>query len=542
MRFLTVLLVILVSFSHSYAQKSAGIDLINGEMYRTAKSFFKKQLNDPLQKSDACYYLGEVYRLTGKADSASYYYNLGLQTNPENGLCLAGKAGTTFSKNEAEAEALIKKASSAKDYKKNPATYVAIAKAYFANNKADNANTALAKARDLDKKYTDAYITEGDMLLTKLSGGDAANKYEMAIYFDSNCKPAYLKLAKLHLLAKNYEQATGALDKLKAIDANYGPAYKVLGELMYAQGQYAEAADAYTEYLKTNEATTNDRARHAAFLFFKKDYAKSVEEATNALKEDPDNIVMQRILAYNMYDAKDYANGLAKMESFMKNVDPSDIIEADYRYYARLLTKNDKDSLAIINFRKALEVDKSKVDTYKEIAQAYEKIKKYADAAKTYETYVGAIKSPMNTDYFMWGRDCYLAGEEINDAAIAKNPADSLIRKAYFVKTDSLFQIVATNAPESHQGYLWRARANAKLDPSSSLGLAKPFYEKVTEILEQPGKEKYKENLVEAYQYLGYYYYAKDDKENAKKFYGKILVLDPTNKTANDVLNSYKNK
>ncbi len=536
LRLLTVFLVSVVSVSHCFAQMNTGIDYINGGMYQTAKSFFKKQMNDPLLKADACYYMGEVYRLTANADSASFYYNSGLQTNPDNALCSVGKASLLFSKSEQEAEDLIKKA--LKSDKKNAALRVAVAKAYLANNKQDKAVSYLSDAHDLDKKNTAAYLLEGDIFLAKLNGGDAANKYEMAIYFDKDCKAAYVKLASLHFAAKNYDMAGSALDKLKAIDPNYAPALKVQGEIAFAQNQFEDAATAYAEYIKSPEATPADYTRYASILYFKKDYPTSIDIAKKALLSDPNNIVMQRILGYDLYETKDYTNGLSQMEGFMKNAKPEDFIALDYIYYARLLVQNGKDSLAIDYFRKALSMDNTKVELNKEIILAYEKMKKYEEAATEYEAYVKVIQTPLNSDLFSWGTDNYFAGGAIDSVMIAKDPQLAGKKKAFLTKADSLFHQLTIVLPDNYRGYFWQGRTNALMDPETTQGLAKPYYEKAAEILEKSGLLP--NYLIESYQYLGYYYYLKNDKDNTRKYFEKVLALDPNNANAKKVLDQYK--
>ena len=37
---------------------------------------------------------------------------------------------------------------------------------------------------------------------------------------------------------------------------------------------------------------------------------------------------------------------------------------------------------------------------------------------------------------------------------------------------------------------------------------------------------------------MGYYYYSKEDYSSAKYNYGKVVELDPSNKTANDALSA----
>ena len=73
-------------------------------------------------------------------------------------------------------------------------------------------------------------------------------------------------------------------------------------------------------------------------------------------------------------------------------------------------------------------------------------------------------------------------------------------------------------------GYFWRARVNAILDPNTELGLAKPYYEKVVEILEKTNTAERKKEMIEAYQYLGYYYYLKEDMTNSLIYFNKYRI------------------
>ena len=83
-----------------------------------------------------------------------------------------------------------------------------------------------------------------------------------------------------------------------------------------------------------------------------------------------------------------------------------------------------------------------------------------------------------------------------------------------------------------------RARINSTLDPETTEGMAKPFYEALATSLAANTNRDNTDNirLVEAYRYLGYYYLVKDDKENANIYWNKVLEIDPENETAKQAL------
>ena len=52
--------------------------------------------------------------------------------------------------------------------------------------------------------------------------------------------------------------------------------------------------------------------------------------------------------------------------------------------------------------------------------------------------------------------------------------------------------------------------------------------------------EKNRDGLIEAYQYLGYYFYLQKDNTKSKYYWEKLLMLDPNDKQAKDVLKVIK--
>lgn len=105
---------------------------------------------------------------------------------------------------------------------------------------------------------------------------------------------------------------------------------------------------------------------------------------------------------------------------------------------------------------------------------------------------------------------------------------------------DSVFALVAEQAPDSYLGDMWRARTHSAMDPETTEGLAKPYYEKVVDVLLAQNEPRYNSALIECYSYLGYYYLLKSDYATSKEYWNKILAIDPTNATANKALDGIK--
>ena len=67
-----------------------------------------------------------------------------------------------------------------------------------------------------------------------------------------------------------------------------------------------------------------------------------------------------------------------------------------------------------------------------------------------------------------------------------------------------------------------RARINSQLDPESTQGLAKPYYEEYAKLAEAENNPKL---LIEPYLYLGYYYIVKEDNAQIRGMINKVSHL-----------------
>jgi hypothetical protein len=105
-----------------------------------------------------------------------------------------------------------------------------------------------------------------------------------------------------------------------------------------------------------------------------------------------------------------------------------------------------------------------------------------------------------------------------------------------FGKADSAFTRVTELAPKFVQGFDWKARTQSMLDPDSKAGLAKVAFEQVV-VLGEPEIAKYTKELIQAYNYLGsYYFIVTKDFVNSKIWWEKLKALDPNDKKAIEAL------
>ena len=571
-----IILLLIPVFATLNAQNNIGIDYYNVKDYELAKKYFLQKLSETPEEAN--YYLGEIAFAEGDLEKAINYYSQGLQTSFDS-YSRIGLAKVDLKKGQ-KTEALSSLNSIQRRFPRDMNILIAIGYAYLDNQLNQNLQSHLRELQKIDKKNPKIYVLEGDLLKSEDKIGQAAAKYDMAIYFDANYALAYIKGAEV------YERSSPqvAIEKLRELierNPNYTLAYRYLGRIYTSNGYYSSAIDAFKTYFAAGNYTLDDIARYATALYFSKDYEEAYKMIKEGLAINPDHFVLNRLQMYviantlnseisNTFDSEaglDYA----KRFFSLKKDQTSEYIWLDYSMYALILKDLKMFDEALEQYKQVLLLDNTAVDVYKEMATIVAQKGQSDLAADYYKSYIEKGGDKIDVlDYFQLGRYYYSAANvrsttdtasllnrlqeshfvatisenELQKDSLIKNPS-LFITKAiqyYLNQTDKAFDMVIELVPEGYTGYLWKARTNSLMDPDSEIGLAKPHYEKTVEILSD--KEEVtpaiRNALIEAYSYLGYFYYLKEDKTNTLHYWGKVLELDPNNNNANAVLKSVK--
>ena len=469
----------------------------------------------PQQQAEAYYYLGEIYFLEQKKDSALYYY----QQAPDYVFNIIGQAKLNINESEKTLSDIASK------NKKDMAVQYAVIKAYLDNNLIEKASQKIAEAKKANPTSPYILTLEGNIFAKNKEYGKAVGAYEQAIYFDSKFKEPYVKIARIYANS-NMASAIDAMQRLLSADPTSFLPYRETGEIYYENNRFADAVKAYTKYMDNEKYVSSDYPKYASMLFFSGDFNKSMEITEKGLKEDPNNLVLNRLLMYNLYELKKHPEGLAHADNFMKK-ERKEFIALDHIYHARLLIENKQREEAIAQYQKALELDLAKISIYKEMAEVYELLEQYDKAIENYNKFIANAGNQVTVaDYFLLGQTYYSASTATTNAQ----------QKNEYARTaDSIFAYVAEKTPNSYLGNFWRARTNTMLDPETEQGLAKPYYEAAILLLNKDNARDVKP-LIECYRYLGYYYYLKNDVLTSKQYWNNILELDPKNETAINAL------
>lgn len=416
--------------------------------------------------------------------------------------------------------------------KKNLDLMVAVGEAYLEAKNFDEAEKYADKAGKVDRKDPQVFILRGDIALAREDVGTACGYYEQAILFDPQCYEAYLKYARAYKAASP-SQAIDKLKQLKQIAPDYKEADKALADVYYSNNRFGEAAEAYAAFINTPVATERDLSNYAFALFLNHDFEKSLDIALKGIEKNPKSAVFNRLAMYNYADLKRFPEAEQRAEVFFNELKDVTYSSLDYRYHGVLLTAQSRYDDAVASYKKAIELDSAATAIWKDVSEVYETAGKYQESIDAYQKYCEFLPSEEKTleNDFQVGRLYYGWGTSTDTVAVTPD-----IRMAALQKADSVFASVAGQAPDSYLGNMWRARTNSLMDPETTQGLAKPYYEKVVEMLLPKNDARYNTVLTECYSYLGYYFLLQSDYATSTDYWNKILAIDPNNAVAKRAL------
>lgn len=553
------------AFGQSLADAKKAID---AEQFQKAKSMLKNLVNTQSNKDENYFYLGWVYIKQDYPDSAKTVFQKGLNVNPNSALNHVGLGIVArMDKDKAGASAQFAQATSLAGKDSKP--YVYMAKGYLlpdANGKvapADataaldilNKGNAASASKGKDKNAVaqsndpELFITMGEADRILLKSNDAYTNLSTAQTLDPKSAAANVGLGVLWKYADNFEDAEKQFQAALAIDPNYGPAYREWAEtdLRWAQSnpskaseKVKEAAEQYKKYISLTDYSPESQMRYADFLINAGDFKTLQQVAGDIAKNANANLRAYRYELYAAVENKDYPAAVTAGNTWISKADPKRIIPRDYMYLGRAQIGSGQDSLGVQSLQKALQLDSSFSDVYLDIAKADFAKKKYKAAGDAYEAYAAKSRNAKLSDHFYAGFSYYFAFT-VEDAKGIKDPKAPRTDSALLVKADSAFSYVIqkTGANAPADAFLFRARIADlhETDRNNIKGLAKSNYEKFVQVAtaKSTQDDRTKNNLVEAYDYLGTYADLKEkDEAKATEYFGKARDLNPTDRQAVD--------
>jgi cytochrome c-type biogenesis protein CcmH/NrfG len=482
------------------------------ERYNEAKGMLRTA-----STPEANYEMGRLYQMRDLDDSAAIYFNKAAGATPF-GQVAAGRAALVKGQEDAAAASFDAAAKATKN--KDAKVLTMIAQAYGEADKLKNTDKALtyvnaAQTANKGKDEPALMVARGEVYLhNDNGGGEAMTSFDRATMANPNYAQAYYKKGELNVRSRNAQEAITNLEKAIQLEPKYAPAYKELAEMYFYAQQYDKALSTFEKFRQVAEPSTNTQAEYASFLYLTKKFPEALTEINGVLAKEPNNVTMNRLKAYTLYETGDYAGAATAMENYLRTAPAEKVIADDYAYQSRILGKNNKPQESLVAINKAIEMAPASKKADFEAEKT-----KIQLINKDYSGALGALKEKART----------------GDLADQYRLAAAYASAKQYPQADSVFGIINTAKADYVPAYIARAKVNAALDPDSKKGLAKPYYEKYVE-LGSADPAKYKAGLVESYDYLGAYYAQKNDKATAKANFEKAIAIDPTDAFAIDAL------
>ena len=412
-----------------------------------------------------------------------------------------------------------------KENKKNAIALAGLGRAYLDIKDTVNAKKYAKMAVDRGEKDAEGYILLGDIEALGNDGGAAATWYQQATLMDPQDPQGYIKYASVYR-KRSPELSVQMLEKLRAVDPSY-PVDAEAGHFFYGANKLDKAVEHYGK-VDLNQLKDNYLTEYATAELLLANSKKSLEVALFGVNKNPRSAAMNRITFYNYTDLKDYKNALKYADALFNKSDSAKISARDYQYYGYAFMGDSAYDQAIEQFKKALEMNAELNDVRKQLSDAYIAKKDFTNGLAFYDEYLSKVEKPSVPDLDGLAQLYMQQASSIDSMTTDKINA--------FKKADEVYGRIASESPSNKlYATLMRARINSQLDPESTQGFAKPYYEEYVQLAQTENADNPK-LLIEPYMYLGYYYIVKEDNATAKSYYEKILAIDPQNATATQAL------
>jgi len=578
--------------AHAQDLTSANL-LTKSEQYDKAGAMLEQLIQKEPSNSKYYFFLGENYLLDYFADTisnslaeytgkAKAVFDKGVNANPNDPLNYVGlvKVANYLGDEKTAADMRVQARSKLLPYKKikkmvPPAKEYAfalakIAESHIINGKVDT-SVALPFIREairIDKSNAEIYLIAGDIYILATDGNNAIKNYNMAEFYDPKSPTAKMKIGNIYVRGKALQAAIPNFEEAISIDADYAPAYRELGQLYLMAQRMEQSKTNYKKYLELTQGNIPAQTRYVTSLFYAGDYDEVIKQIEEIFAVDKSRGYMNRLAGYSCYEKKnaDYDKALYYMDELFKTVAPERILWKDYHYLARILMKKNPDypkkvdemgtleqqlekerarfssasSAEKAKLKPSLDQLTAKVNSAKnEVATAEKEIDRGFQAYNKvleFKPQDRGVISEMASYYMTFRRYDQAAKTMAKLIDPAKDDPDAYMRvgRAFYngekyKSADSVFNIILQKNQNYLPAHVQIARTYSRMDPDNKLGLAKSKFEKVIDVAKADSVKNSAE-MIEAFNFLGYYHMERDDFSTSKNYYSRMINLDPNDK------------
>lgn len=526
----TIMAATAVSFQ-MYAQSvDEGIKMYQYERYETAKTILSSFAD---KDAVANYYYGLSLIELGDLAQAQKVFS-----KDDSYMNLAGRARILYIQNKPEdAQKLLEQITdNAKRREWDKYKVAADAITYTKGGSIPLAISWYLTAVERNDKNADLMIGLGDVYMKLVEGGgNAHSSYEKALEIDPNSSLAYSRVGRLWYVAQQYEEALKAYNSAKEVDPANPLPYRDLARAYQRAGNFDLALTNVEEFLSKSDQTVDNKITYANILYEAGKYDLAQDKMKELIAEGNERPYMYRIIAYTAFELENIQEAEDNLNQFFQKAAPEELINNDYIYQAKInaalayqLKQTDAESPMIATYYQKvdqslshlkIEKDDQKADIYRDLGAFFKEVQDYKHAAEYYGKIV-ALEHVEATvlDYYYWGFWSFYAQN---------------LEESY-----EAFEQMSKKFPNEGSPLYWQARVKAAQDPEAQGDEAIQAYEKWL-AFDNENYNHADSELMVAYQYITFYYYNKENKEEALKYANKIKELDANNSFAQQIIDYF---
>lgn len=539
------------------------------ERYDEAKGMLQSLVEKKAKDGENWFYLGQIHLINDKVDSAAYAFNQGVTNAPKEKLNNVGLGIVDLMKGDKVA-AETKFSTAVSDLGRReylPLLYVGQAYVKAPEPDYTKAIEYLTQAKAKNEKDPDILIALGDAYAGMGESSQAFVSYRDAEYLDESLLAPKIGQALISRRAQAYDVVIESLTKLSNENPNYAPLYRELAETYYLsslkapEDSYREinqkALEFYQKYLSlTGDATVEAKTRYADFLVYSGNYEELKTVAQELANMPGVDAKVYRYLGYIAYNQdKDYAKAAEHMNTLFSKVEQERLIPRDYLYagLANLSVGDAEKGEALLKQAVEKQTEEDNLET--EIAETA--FAKYQDgeveeAVKIFRIPAANPESDyyFDANYFV-GLGQYTKGSRLVSPAEGEEITPELgVQKIAAAKPvldeaiKSFGTVIASEKEDVKKKYLINslyykglselALDGVMYDPENAKGL---FVDSFTQLLQGVQNTELPETTVNSYivdanNYLGYYFYLKGETEKAKAHFQETIKVSPDDEFA----------
>ena len=467
------------------------------------------------------------------------------------------KTGRDAIKSGDYAKAIEALVDATKSNKKNAEGFTLLGEAYLMIDSVDLALGALVQAKDIDPANARIYDLIGDTYWKQKIYAAAEEQYRKSTEIDSMSVKVYLKLADASKKMRHYNDAARAMQRVLVLDAVNLPALRGLADLFVRGKQYAPALPVLELLVRLQPDSMTSTIQYIKALSETKGDSILIPLAKKVLEKDPSQEEVKNILATAYERTKDFERGAELLDKMNPDSLKTEALISGAKTYKEL-EMWDK---AINFYLRAMKKDSARCDVPYDLGTTYMKMKRYEEAITMFERKILCDTTPG-----------YLYAAHLNAGMC-------LMQLKLFKQAKVHIQAAIQLRPDNVQAWMTLAQCLGQMDQTSEEIAA---YKKIIEIVnaakengdegkptpqpgeaykmvgvrllieatkdkEEPKKEKYLaalEYLKKALLYLprecslllwtAQASQNSNNKEDAIKYYRKLLELCPKSKEADD--------